>query len=134
MYSRYKKKHWGCCSIYVPCVTVFFNCISRLYFSAVFLNWISRLSFSTWGGGSYPGYRGCCSICPLCPPWQPPFRRRAKSPESQRRTQHRGDTIHNTEEDTTHNTERTQHPGHRQETPNVSEIRKHADEMSDSIR
>ena len=38
----------------------------ELYFSTVFPNCISQLYFSTCRGGSYPGYRGCCSICPLC--------------------------------------------------------------------
>ena len=38
---------------FLPCIPVFFNCTSQLY-------------FSTGEGGCYPGYRGCCSICPLC--------------------------------------------------------------------
>ena len=119
----------GCCSICptCPCISqlyfpiVFPNCISQLeeedaildilgllfhlsnvfpYLPTEFLICISHIYFSTRGGGCYPGYRGCCSICPLCPSWH--FLAATISPSVPTLQSPRGGD----------NTERTQHLGH----------------------
>ena len=95
MYSRYKKKHWGCCSIYIRCVTVFLNCISQLCFSTGFLDYLSQLGEEEAIldiGAAVPSVP-CVRLGSHHFAGEPSLR----SPRGGHNTQYRGDTIHNTE-------------------------------------
>ena len=60
----------------------------------------TQLYFSICRGGEYSGYRGCCSICPLCPSWQTISPAEPTLQREGRRTQYKADTTFRTLKDT----------------------------------